>query len=205
MEINYNNISSYLRLFDLLQDIGGLPEYHNISIIVNDDHSTILYFNATEIISYKKLRRIIFKKHTYKVVPERYPEEVFNKLSNILSTDILNKYDLWKDDINYNTGRLMIDNNEKYKLAKIFYISYETPVSENINKVNMVHFMTLFDEFLLNPLNNLQEEIEYFKNTYMKNTELIKLNVENYNKNIRKIKRLRKKIKEVEKSKKLIT
>ena len=195
MEIEYSKISLYLELFDLVREIGVLPDYQNISIIVNDDYSCLLYFNANEIISYKKLKRILFKKkYIPKNMPSRYTAVVFDKLNQMLKTDIRQKYELFEDGINYNTGRLIVDENEQYKLARIFYIDYETPLSENISKVNLVHFASLVDEYLIQE-NTQSDEIEHIKETYLRNTEAIKNRVDYYNKTLRKIRRIRKKIK----------
>jgi len=127
-------------------------------------------------------------------MPSRYTAVVFDKLNQMLKTDIRQKYELFEDGINYNTGRLIVDENEQYKLARIFYIDYETPLSENISKVNLVHFASLVDEYLIQE-NTQSDEIEHIKETYLRNTEAIKNRVDYYNKTLRKIRRIRKKIK----------
>lgn len=194
MDIEYSKISLYLELFDLLRDIGVLPEYQNISIIVNDDYTTLLYFNANEIISYKKLRRLLFKKkYISKKMPPRYQASVFDSLKELLKTDIKRKYALWLDDINYLTGRMIMTEDERYKLGRLFYIGLEIYKSENLFEVGLIRFDALIDEFLLTE-NPSSDEIEQVKQSYISNTEVIKDSVDYYNKKVRKIKRLRKKL-----------
>jgi len=194
MDIEYSKISLYLELFDNLRDIGVLPEYQNISIIVNDDYTTLLYFNANEILSYKKLRRILFKKkYIPKKMPLRYGPKVFDKLGELLQTDITQKYVLWLDDINYNTGKMINNEDEKHKLGKIFHICHEIYRSENLYEIGLIRFDEFMREFLIDD-NTTIDEIEHTKQTYINNTNIIKTSVEYYNKKVRKIKRLRKKI-----------
>lgn len=196
MEIEYSKISLYLELFDLLREIGVLPEYQNISIIVNDDYTCLLYFNANEIISYKKLKRILFKKKfVTKLMPDRYNHDVFNQLEYLLQTGIENKYSLIEDGINYNNNQLITSESEKYKLSRVFYISYETPISENINKINLIHFTTLIDEFQIDLDRLSSNTIDVIKNSYSTNTQILKEHINAYNKCIKRIKSIRKKIK----------
>jgi len=194
MDIEYSKISLYLELFDLLRDIGILPEYQNISIIVNDDYSTLLYFNANEILSYKKLRRLLFKKkYIPKKMPPRYQAQVFDSLKDLLKTDIKQKFALWSDDINYLTGRMIMTEDEKYKLGRLFYIGLEIYKSANLFEVGLIRFDALINEFLLTE-NPSSDEIEQVKQCYISNTNIIKDSVDYYNKKIRKIKRIRKKL-----------
>lgn len=196
MEIDYTKISLYLDLFDLLRIIGLLPEYQNIAITIADDYTSLLYFNSNDSISTSKLRRILFKKYPYKIMPPRYTGDMFDQIISMLNNDIESKYLLWKDGINYDTYTLIRDQNEKYKLARIFYLSYEVPVSDNITKIELVHYTRFLNELELTTTSKeRKEEILKNKQTYLEQTALLKNTVNDYNAYIRKIRRVRKKIK----------
>lgn len=190
MEIEYYNINLYLELFDTLQDLGLLPEYQNISIIVANDYTTLVYFNGTESISTDKLKRILFKKYPRKIMPPHYDPNLFDQVIELLNNGIEDKYALWKDDINYEDNTLIKNQNEKYKLARIFYLSYEIPISKNINKIELIHYNKFLQE------NNIKshKEILDVKNNYINQISVIKNTIKQYNSGIRKLRRIRRKI-----------
>jgi hypothetical protein len=195
MEIEQSKIFKYLKLFELLNKIGVLPEYKDITIVINND-VTKLHFNSNEIISNDKLMRILFNKYENRLLPMRYPANAFNTLLYLLKNNIENKHELWKGGIDYNTHMLIFSQHTKSKLGRIFYIEFSYEISPNINKIMFIHYNTMMEELnliydeKLNTINNF----ETIKNNYINDTFNINNNINEYNKLVRKIRRLQKRI-----------